>query len=92
MAEDLRRQRRLSDALAGRLDYQESLRRPPCCQKALLNGMDCLAGQQDLICDGRPAGYDEGIRGRLGRSGPECLSPGDSGEGRWRPLFGSENG
>ena len=55
MAEDLRRQAAMADASARRLDYQESLRRPPCRQKALLTGMDCLAEQEDLFAtDGPP--------------------------------------
>jgi len=65
MDEDLRRQAAVADALAQRLDYQESLRRPLCRQKALLTGMDCLAGQQDLfVADGPP----DVARGTLGRA------------------------
>jgi hypothetical protein len=55
MAEDLRRQAAIVDAVAERQAYQESLRQSPCRQKALLSGMDCLAGQQDLFAtDGPP--------------------------------------
>ena len=55
MDEHLRRQAAISDALARRQVCQESLKRPPCRQKVLLSGMDCLAGQQDLfVADGPP--------------------------------------
>ena len=64
LAEDLRRQAAMADALARRLDYQESLRRPPCRQKALLTGMDCLAGQQDLFATDGPADVADGTTGR----------------------------
>jgi hypothetical protein len=55
MADDLRRQAAIADALAKRQAYEESLRNPPCRQKALLTGMDCLAGQQDLFAADGPA-------------------------------------
>ena len=87
MAEDLRRQAAKADALARRLDYQESLRRPPCRQKALLTGMDCLAGQQDLFATDGPPDMTRDSRACLGRLGPECLPPGDSGEGKARPTW-----
>jgi len=64
MAEDLRRQAAIADALARRLDYQESLRRPPSRQKVFLSGMDCLAGQQDLFATDGPADVANGTTGR----------------------------
>jgi hypothetical protein len=64
MAEDLRRQAAVADALAERLDYQESLRRPPCRQKALLSGLDCLEGQQDLFATDGPPDVVNGTSGR----------------------------
>ena len=55
----------MRDPAGRRLDYQESLRRPPCRQKVLLSGMDCLAGQEDLFAtDGPP----DVARGTLGRA------------------------
>jgi hypothetical protein len=61
-------------------------------QRILLSGLDCLEGQQELFATDGPPDMTEESGARLGRLGPECLSPGDSGEGRARPLFGSENG
>ena len=68
MAEDLRRRAAIADALAERLDYQESLRHPPCRQKALFSGMDCLAGQEDLFATDGPPDIAYGGPGRLGRA------------------------
>jgi len=63
MAEDLRRQAAIADALAERQAYQESLRQSPSRQKALLSGLDCLEGQQDLFAIDGPVGYDKGVWG-----------------------------
>jgi hypothetical protein len=64
MADDLRRQAAIADALAERQAYEESLRRPPCSQKTLISGMDCLAGQEDLFVADGPPDVAEGTTGR----------------------------
>ncbi len=75
MAEDLRRQAAEANALAQRLAYQEGLRCPPCRQKVLLTGMDCLAGQEDLFATDGPPDVVYGDLGRAAGDWPPNACP-----------------